>query len=164
MPAWWIQAMRRLVERWGDRIARRLLMAEVITYLLCARIALVVFPFQQLTWFFERPSRRPELTGPERTRTRKEVRNAIFKVQQGMPRLTTCFHRAIAAQALLRRRGVGTTLYYGATTLPERGLATHAWVQDGTEGVVGHLAAKSNSYFALARYPDPTRKPADNSR
>lgn len=67
---------------------------------------------------------------------------------------TTCLHEAMAAQAMLRRRRVGATLYYGAVTLPECGLQAHAWVQDGREGVVGHMAAYRYGYKVLACYPE----------
>jgi len=85
------------------------------------RFALIVFSFQQLTWFFERPTRQPELTGEARICQRKEVRNAIYRLHRRFPGSTTCFHRAIAAQAMLRRRGIGTTLYYGAQPCPGEG-------------------------------------------
>jgi hypothetical protein len=53
---------------------------------------------------------------------------------------------------MLRRRGIDATLYYGAATLPQRGLMAHVWVKDGVEAVVGCQAA--NKYHILARYPE----------
>jgi hypothetical protein len=126
--------------------------AEAVAYLATARLALAVLSFQRLTWLFERPARRVELTGEARIRMRHEVRRALNRVRRRLPSQTTCFHRAIAAQAMLRRRGVGTTLYYGAARLPTGVLATHAWVQDGTEGVVGYRAVERDRYHVLARY------------
>ncbi len=153
MPDWFNTTMQRSAEHGRRWLARRMLTAEAIVYLSIARLALTLVPFGRLTWFFERPTRRTELTGDARSRARKEVRSVIFGLHQRRPGATTCFHRAIAAQAMLRRRGVSTTLYYGATTLPTRGLATHAWVQDGPEGVVGHITARNDQYHVLARYP-----------
>lgn len=43
---------------------------EAILYLLAARLALRVIPFRRLTWFFERPPKRPEDTFAERERLR----------------------------------------------------------------------------------------------
>ena len=161
--------MSRFLERWRRRLARRGLITETVFYLLCARFALAIFSFQQLIWFFERPARQPELTGDARVRTRKEVRSAIiYTHHRVLFKQTTCFHRAIAAQAMLRRRGVSTTLYYGAARrqipseemfgsgMPERDLARHIWVQDGAEGVVGYITAQQDRYHILARYPDST--------
>jgi hypothetical protein len=65
---------------------------------------------------------------------------------------TACLPRAIAAQVFLRRFGIGTTLYYGVVTLPERGLTAHAWLQDKSEVIVGHTDGQD--YHILARYPE----------
>jgi hypothetical protein len=152
--------MQPLIERWRESAARGLLTAEAAAYLLCARLAFAVFPFHQLTRFFEQAARQPELTGDARILNRREVRSAIFRVRQRFPDETTCFHRAMAAQAMLRRRGVSATVFYGAATLPGRGLATHAWVQDGAEGVVGYQVARHDGYHILARYPECAADPS----
>jgi len=141
-------------KKWPKRLAAAFLFGEAILYLLAARCALLIVPFHRLTRWMERRSRRPELSGPDRQRAVKEVRIAIFRVWHQSPLPTTCLHRAMAAQAMLRRRGVGTTLYYGASTQPTGRLQTHAWLQDGDEGIVGHIVACQESYHVLARYPD----------
>jgi len=149
---------------------------EVIFYLLVARLALLVIPFRWLTWFFERPPRHPqdtfierqrigatartpftvskdEITGLERARFRKRTQSLVEDGAWFLPGEMVCLPRAIAAQAFLRRLGIGTTLYYGAATLAERGLTGHAWLQDGNELIVGHTDEKE--YHTLAHYPDP---------
>lgn len=156
--------MQPRVEEWCRPAARRLVVAEAVAQLLWARLAVAFCSFQRLTRVFGRPARQPELMGDARVRTRQEVRSAILTVYQRFPGKTTCFHRAMAAQAMLRRRGIGVTLYYGAATLPESGLATHAWVQDGAEGVVGHRTAQRDGYQILARYPDPSQKRSQNGQ
>jgi hypothetical protein len=148
---------------------------EAIFYLLAARVALRVIPFRRLTWFFERLPRRPqetfaerkrvgasarmpftagkdEITGTERARFRRRVQWLTNEAAWFLPGETVCFPRAIAAQALLRRLGIGTTLYYGAATLPERGLTAHVWLQDGSEMIVGHHDGQD--YHILAPYPE----------
>lgn len=134
---------------------------ETLFYLLGARLALAVFSFQQLTWFFERPARQPELSGDARTFMCRGVRYIIYYLDQRMlGNRTTCFHRAIAAQAVLRRHRVGTTLYYGIAKVqdpfgaPEPGLSRHVWVQDGENGVVDHLILREVNYKIMARYPE----------
>ncbi|MDX9956791.1 MAG: lasso peptide biosynthesis B2 protein [Anaerolineae bacterium] len=134
-------------------VARRTLLIEAAMYLLLARLALHVLPFRRIAAWLNRPPRRTELAGEGRERIRKEVIWAIEQAAKQLPGETVCFPRALAAQAMLRRRGISTTLYYGAATLPERGLTAHVWVQDGDEGVVGHREA--GSYHVLARYPEP---------
>jgi len=78
-----------------------------------------------------------------------------------LPGETTCFVRAIAAQSILRRLGMGTTLYYGAATLPDSGLTAHVWLQDGTAGIIGHDMPRH--YHILARYPDKTHETNDQT-
>ncbi|MCL4832994.1 MAG: lasso peptide biosynthesis B2 protein [Caldilineaceae bacterium] len=141
------------IEKWRKRLAALLLLGEATVYLLTARCALGIVPFRHLTRWMERRPRQPELTGPDRQRAVQEVRRVIFQIWHRSPLPTTCLHRAIAAQSMLRRRGVGTTLYYGAATRPVGKLKTHAWVQDGSEGVVGHLIARQDGYQVLACYP-----------
>lgn len=144
--------MRQLVSTWRYKAARYCLLAEAALCLGLARIALRLLAFRQLVRFFELTPRQPEVTGAERTRLRNEVQWAVITLKLYLPFQTTCFHRAIAAQTMLRRRCIGTVMYYGAATLPEKGLSAHVWVRDGDEDVVGRLAAKG--YHILARYPE----------
>lgn len=138
----------------GNRIRSASLLVEAALCLLAARIALAVVPFRHLRRWIERPMHRPELSGDQRVRAREEIRSTLW-ILQSNPRIhTTCLQDAIAAQAMLRQRGVGTTLYYGAATRPGEGLAAHAWLQDGDTDVVGDPAARSHHYHVLARYPD----------
>jgi hypothetical protein len=128
---------------------------EAFAYLLAARIALRVLPFRWLTPIFEREPRVPELEGPERDEVRAEVRRAIHRTARLLPG-TACFPKAIAAQAMLRRRAVATTLYCGAARIPGEGLVTHVWLQDGDVGVAGHRV--SRDYEPLAQYSAHTSK------
>ena len=134
-------------------LAKGLLIAEAGLCLLVAHLALPWFDFLRLIAIFSFPIQKPELTGRQRRRARNEVKKAIFYVWRRSPWKPNCFHRALAAKAMLCRRGVSTTLYYGAARLRDRGLTGHVWVQDGQIGVVGHLAAKG--FRILARFPEP---------
>ncbi len=131
---------------------RRVLLIEAALYLVLARLALRELSFHRIAGFLNRPLQCPEVTGIARKQIRNEVTWAIKQMTMRLPGETVCFPRAIAVQAMLRRRGVSVTLYYGAATLPERGLAAHVWVQDDTEGVVDYDAARR--YLVLARYPE----------
>lgn len=137
----------------GRKIKERLILAEAAVCLVSARILLAIMPFERLMSVVSRPARQPEASGAERVRKRKEVRRAIFIMRGRLPNQATCLHRAITAQVMLRRRGLSTTLYFGAAKLPGRGLTTHAWVQDGEEGVVGTRIAKRDRYQVVATFP-----------
>ncbi len=130
-----------------------LLRTEAAICLLAARLALARFSFRRLIWYFDRPAKQPEKTGRERQKAVRAVQRALFHAKSRWAMETTCLQRAMAAQAMLRRRGVGVTLYYGAATLPGQGLRAHAWVQDGETGVVGLHIAQRDGYKILARYP-----------
>ena len=138
---------------WRRRVAHWRLLAEAAACIFGARLALAWVPFRYLIPFFERSARTPELSGQERICQRDAVRQAILTTRWRPPARNTCLHRAIAAQFMLRRRGVSTTLYYGATRQPGQALSTHAWLQDGEEGVVGYHRAQIEQCVPLARYP-----------
>jgi len=124
---------------------------EALVCLSIARLALRLVPFARLTWILERKGQ-DYLRDGERARVREGVQWAISEASLYLPGETVCFPRAIAAQMMLRRRGITTTLYYGAATLPTRELKAHVWLQDGAIGVVGHETA--GEYHILARYPE----------
>ena len=131
---------------------RRGLLLEAALGLTLARLALQILAFRQLKPFFNQSVRGQQVSGRRRESLRKEVAWAINRIASILPGKTVCFPRGIVAQAMLRRRGVGTTLYYGVTTGNGNGSTAHVWVQDGAQGVVGH--PDSEAYHILARYPE----------
>jgi hypothetical protein len=155
-PVWSTSRMRRWTELPGrfrrTPRGRQRLLVEACGYLIWARVLLWLLPFNSLTRFLCRPpAKRPVITGTERLRLREDIRWAVGGVADWLPGKTACFPRAIAAQAMCRRRGVSATLYYGAATLPSAGFSAHVWVLDDTEGVVGHQIA--SDFRILARFP-----------
>lgn len=137
--------------------SRRWMLREAWVYLLLARLAIRLIPFRRLSWFFQRPAQRPEAAGEVRARLIQDVRWAIWSNTRHQRESIVCFPRAVAAQAMLRQRGVSTTLFYGATSQTETGLAAHVWLQDGDQGLIGHRSAAGHK--VLARF-DPPPQPA----
>lgn len=137
-------------------MVRRLLLAEATLCLVLARLALIVIPFPRLMRLITRPLRQDELHGTARVQQRNKVRQAIYTMRQRLHDQTTCLHRAIAAQLMLRRRGISSTIYFGAIRQPSGELTTHAWVQDGAEGVVGYIVVQKARYHIVACYPPLT--------
>ena len=115
--------------------------AEAVSYLTLASLAIRFVPFKRLVPVFTRPLPRPELTGPARSRAIADVRRAVLSAAVRLPNRPVCFPQALAAQAMLRRRGVATTMCYGANTGGGTGLAAHVWLLAGDEGVVGQEIA-----------------------
>jgi hypothetical protein len=149
--------------QWGARVpdlgywrrlpaGRRWLLLEAWATMHAARLALRVVPYKRLTWLFEQRAREPQLSGLRRAEAKRQVRWAVIAAGRRQRESLVCFPRAIAAQAMLRRRGVSTTLYYGAKRTSERGLTTHVWIQDGDDGIVGLLSRPGQK--VLARYPE----------
>ncbi len=128
------------------------LLVEAIMFLLLSRFLLALLPFRLLTKFMGRLPKKPEVVGPDRERLRSEVSWAVTAAAEHLPIKLACFPRGIAAQAMLRRRRVAAIMYLGVANLPERGLAAHVWVQDGTCGVIGHQIA--GEYSVLMRFPN----------
>ena len=127
----------------------RRLRLEATFYLVAARLAVAVLPYRLLTRVFELPARSPELAGPEREQACREVRAAIHHAHHWVPG-SVCLPKAIAAQAMLRRRGIATTLHFGVATRPAAAFGSHAWVTDGDVGVTGLRA--SRHYTPVASY------------
>ena len=133
---------------------RKRLLIEAAFFLLCARLLLRLLSFRQLTRLLEYPIKHPVLSENEelqRVELRNNIRWAIERSAAHLPGPTVCFPRGMAAQAMCRRRGIDTKLYYGAAVLAGQGLAAHVWVQDGSDGVVGYQEA--GQYLVLARFP-----------
>ena len=140
------------------RLSKRLLSAEARFYLLSFRLALRIVPFRQMARLFARRAKGPELSGAERAVACQDVRQAIRRINRRRKGVYTCLHRAATAQAMLRRRGVSTTLVYGACTRPNQGLAGHAWLEDGGHGVLGHVVAGREGHHPLACFPERVPK------
>ena len=142
--------MRFLRGLHGITPQRRRLLIEAAFSLLAARSALRHVPFQTLASWFTRSVTAPEAADPVRALLCDDVRWAITQAARCLPGKTVCFPRALVAQTLLRRRGVETDLYYGASFLPGEGLKTHVWLQNGDRGIVGHQEA--GEFHVLACY------------
>jgi len=62
-----------------------------------------------------------------------------------------CFEQGLAAQLMLRRRGIASVLYFGVAPNDQNGLAAHVWVRDGDVDVVGGESA--SEFAVLATFP-----------
>jgi hypothetical protein len=62
-----------------------------------------------------------------------------------------CFQQGLAAQFMLRRRGVPSVLYYGAATDDRSGLSAHVWVRaSGVDVIGGEIASR---FAVLMTFP-----------
>jgi hypothetical protein len=68
-----------------------------------------------------------------------------------VPWRALCFQQGLAAQLMLRRRGIPSVLYYGAAQEDRTGLCAHVWVRDGEIDVIGGEIA--HRFAILATFP-----------
>ena len=134
---------------WQDR----LLLLEAVLWLTIAGFAIAVLPFRHVGLLAARPIglHRPKVPRQERLNKVRRIRWAIITTAARVPWRALCFQRGLAAQLMLRRRGIPSVLYYGAAQDGRRGLHAHVWVRDGDVDVVGGETA--SHYAVLATFP-----------
>ena len=122
---------------WRMSTPDRRLVVEATLGLALARIAVLVLPLHRLGWLASRPVRRPEPPPQARGEVIRRIRWAITACASRVPWRALCFEQGLAAQLLLRRRGIPAVLYVGAALDDQNGFAAHVWVRDGEVDVVG---------------------------
>jgi hypothetical protein len=135
---------------------------EACGELLIARLQLAFLPFRTV----ERKLRRAPavLASIEdgRADARRLVTWAIEAVARRSPVPFLCFPQAIAAQAMLRRRGVAIDIHYGVARDHGRQVRTHVWAMDGVHPVAGFRAAQDFTTIHVFRPGDPARAGVSN--
>jgi hypothetical protein len=147
--------------RRAGSMGRRLLLLEAVFSLAVARFVVRRVPFARLEKWLSHHVGGLELDDPARRVVRRDVRWSVHRASGYFRVPAVCFPQALAAQGMLRRRRVGTCLYYGLAVVPGKGLAAHVWLQDGETAVVGHR--QSTGYHVLARYSSSRMAPGADS-
>jgi Transglutaminase-like superfamily len=84
---------------------------------------------------------------------------AVNFAARHVPWRTVCFHKGIAAQQILRRRGLPAALHYGVKLSPEVRFAAHVWVTcEGTVVVGGERATSKFTELASFHPEDGAAK------
>ena len=133
--------------QWNDR----LILFEAIFGLALSWIVIAILPFRYVGRLSSRPIGRAEPSGEERTLIVRRVRWAVRALARRVPWRALCFEQGLAAQLMLRRRGIRSVLYFGAAASKPKGLAAHVWVCDGDVDVVGGESA--SEFTVLATFP-----------
>jgi hypothetical protein len=125
-----------------------ILAGEAAAWLALAALALRTLSFRQLAGVVSRRAgRASESRGDEAERVGWAVGAAAARA----PWRALCFERGLAAHFMLRRRGLGPVLYYGARSDDLLGPTAHVWVRlDGRDVVGGEEAGR---YAVLATFP-----------
>ena len=111
---------------------QRVLLLEAALFLGLARLALLALPFGRIAPWLQRS---PD-SGAGDTATVLAVGQAVTIAARNVPWNAVCLPQAMAAKAMLARRGQGSALHLGAARAGD-GLTAHAWLVVGGEVVVG---------------------------
>jgi hypothetical protein len=135
--------------RAGPRQA--LLVAEAAASMLVARVSLAIHPFSKVAHgfgTFVSPSDPRVLAHapghavePERAALVREIGWAVRSIAPFVPFKSVCLQQAMAAHAMLRRRGIASAMHYGAGRGETRPLEAHAWLDAGGVRVTGYPIA-----------------------
>jgi hypothetical protein len=128
-----------------------LLLLEATLVMTVAGIAVAVLPFRHLGLIASCPVRGPEPTDQARVIIVRRIRWAIVTATRRVPWRAWCFQQGLAAQLMLRRRGIPSVLFYGAGPNDQSGLSAHVWVCDGDVDVIG--ADIAYRFAVLATFP-----------
>lgn len=79
------------------------------------------------------------------------VRWAVVACARRLPWRTKCFEQGLAAQWMLSRRGIPSSLHYGLAKREGKELVAHVWLKSGDLEVVG--CENSEAFVELARFP-----------
>lgn len=131
---------------------RRALLADALVALVLASVAIRFLPFARVG---EMASRQLG-SGAGDPALPSKVVWAVTAWARRVPWRAVCFQRGLAAQMMLRRRGVDSILYFGAARRPATGLEAHVWVRAGESDVIG--CEEAPAFAVLATFPNRGRR------
>lgn len=125
---------------------RQLLVAEACAAMLAARVTLLVLPFprvaRRLGEFVApadpRVAQRAAATTPDQAAQARAIGWAVRSAAPFMPFRSVCLQQAMAAQAMLRRRGIASVMHFGASPSDARAIDAHAWLDAAGVKVTGY--------------------------
>jgi hypothetical protein len=108
-------------------MTKKLLLLEAFAMLLAARCSLALLPVR---WIF-RWLKRPLHKGTRTTNSEmvERIRWAVLSVARYGPLSFVCFPQALAAHAMLRRRGISSIMHYGVRRSADRRMRAHTWLE-----------------------------------
>lgn len=102
------------------------------------RLAVLLLPFRTLAPLLGRHmAESPAEENAVTLEAARRVGQAVETVSRHTPWDSKCLVQAIAGKIMLRRRGIGSTLYLGVDRDDNRGLVAHAWLRCGEAFLTG---------------------------
>lgn len=124
-------------------VSQKWLLAEAFAALLAARASLVLLPVRWIFRWLESPVRNS--SAPRRPEVVERIRWAVLTVARYGPLSFVCFPQALAAHAMLRRRGIGSIMHYGVRRAADRRIRAHTWLEVDNRMLLG---GESSPLFA----------------
>jgi hypothetical protein len=133
--------------------AHRGCLVEAGVWLGLARLAILVLPFR---WIALGLGKHMTQSAVESGLTPPEVLDriswAVSNASHYLPWKSTCLVQAIAAKAMLKRRGVPSTLYLGVAKNGETQLQAHAWLRCEDRILAGQQGMEN--YFVISTFAE----------
>ena len=148
---------RRLLRRFAQvDNRRRALVMEAAVCLWLARLGLMFVPFPKLArglgQFVPPSDPRVSATRGQTQRQQivlaKEIGWAVTRSARYVPFKAVCLPQAMAAQVMLRRRGVASVMHFGAARGQDKPLDAHAWLDAAGVEVTGYPVASKFAEIA----------------
>ncbi len=119
----------------------RVLIAETAGLIIVARLGMRLFPIQRVRALLARNRQgRQGRAGACAAETNRRVAWAVRAVASRLPGRTSCLIEALAAEAMLRRRGYECQLRLGVPPADgAKRFAAHAWIENEGHVVVGDV-------------------------
>ncbi len=135
---------------------RRVLLPEAVACLLTARLALIFIPFPVLARRLGNfvppsdPRAREVRNTPSQGHTQiaEEIGWAVTRAARYVPFKAVCLPQAMAAQAMLKRRGIKSVMHFGAAKGTDKPLDAHAWLDAAGVEVTGYPVAEGFAEIA----------------
>jgi len=127
------------------------LLMEAVGVLGLSALAVALVPFRYVGTAAARQTRRRIPKVGDGAAIVGRVRWAVEAASRRVPWRAKCFEQGLAAQYMLRRKGVPSVLFYGVTRDGDADLAAHVWVRAGNIDVIGCEIA--SRFALLATFP-----------
>lgn len=115
--------------------------------LVFASMLIAMLPFRRIAALSARGRQGPPASADEAAL----LARAVAAWGRRVPWRAVCFQQGLAAQLMLRRRGLAARLHYGARCDETNTLVAHVWVRSGEIDVIG--CDRVERYGLLAVFP-----------
>ena len=112
---------------------------EALIYLVICKLWIICRPFNSYAKKFgvaQCETLKSEMTS--RQHELNAIRLALRVVPHYLPWKSVCLDQAMAAQRMVVRRGIQSTLYFGMARVEDQSLMAHAWLRSGNKWIVGY--------------------------